>query len=32
MEIHMGGERRLRNRHVVAYGEINTDYFRYAPA
>ena len=31
MEIHMGGERRLRNRHVVAYGEINTDYFRYAP-
>ena len=27
----MGGERRLRNRHVVAYGEINTDYFRYAP-
>lgn len=31
MEIHMGGERRLRNRHVVSYGEINTDYFRYAP-
>ena len=31
MEIHMGGERRLRNRHVVAYGEINTDYFRYTP-
>jgi len=31
MEIHMGGERRLRNRHVVVYGEINTDYFRYAP-
>jgi len=31
MEIHMGGERRLRNRHIVAYGEINTDYFRYAP-
>ena len=31
MEIHMGGARRLRNRHVVAYGEINTDYFRYAP-
>jgi NADPH-dependent glutamate synthase beta subunit-like oxidoreductase len=31
MEVHMGGERRLRNRHVVAYGEINTDYFRYAP-
>ena len=31
MEVYMGGERRLRNRHVVAYGEINTDYFRYAP-
>jgi len=31
MEVYMGGERRLRNRHMVAYGEINTDYFRYAP-
>ena len=31
MEVYMGGERRLRNPHVVAYGEINTDYFRYAP-
>ncbi len=31
MEVYMGGERRLRNRHVVSYGEINTDYFRYAP-
>jgi len=31
MEVYMGGERRLRNRHVVAYGEINKDYFRYAP-
>ncbi len=29
MEIYMGGERRLRNPHVVAYKEINTDYFRY---
>ena len=31
MEIYMGGERRLRNRHVVSYGEINADYFRYSP-
>jgi NADPH-dependent glutamate synthase beta subunit-like oxidoreductase len=31
MEVYMGGGRRLRNRHVVAYGEINKDYFRYAP-
>ncbi len=31
MEVYMGGERRLRNRHVVSYGEINKDYFRYAP-
>jgi len=30
MEIYMGGERRLRNPHVVAYKEINTDYFRYS--
>ncbi|MGE5800409.1 MAG: FAD-dependent oxidoreductase [Syntrophaceae bacterium] len=31
MEVYMGGERRLRNRHVVSYAEINKDYFRYAP-
>jgi NADPH-dependent glutamate synthase beta subunit-like oxidoreductase/Pyruvate/2-oxoacid:ferredoxin oxidoreductase delta subunit len=31
MEVYMGGERRLRSRHVVSYGEINKDYFRYAP-
>jgi NADPH-dependent glutamate synthase beta subunit-like oxidoreductase/Pyruvate/2-oxoacid:ferredoxin oxidoreductase delta subunit len=30
MEIYMGGERRLRNPHVVVYKEINTDYFRYS--
>jgi NADPH-dependent glutamate synthase beta subunit-like oxidoreductase len=30
MEIYMGGERRLRNRHVVSYGEINADYFRFS--
>jgi Pyruvate/2-oxoacid:ferredoxin oxidoreductase delta subunit len=30
MEIYMGGERRLRSPHVVAYKEINTDYFRYS--
>jgi NADPH-dependent glutamate synthase beta subunit-like oxidoreductase/NAD-dependent dihydropyrimidine dehydrogenase PreA subunit len=30
MEIYMGGERRLRNPHVVAYKEINADYFRYS--
>ena len=29
MEVYMGGERRLRNPHVVSYSEINTDYFRY---
>ena len=27
MEIYIGGERRLRNRHVVMPEEINTDYF-----
>jgi len=31
MEIYMGGERRLRNPHVVRFGEINTDYFHFAP-
>jgi len=31
MEIYMGGERRLRNPHVVRYEEINTDYFHFAP-
>jgi NADPH-dependent glutamate synthase beta subunit-like oxidoreductase len=31
MEIYMGGERRLRNPHVVRFDEINTDYFRFAP-
>jgi NADPH-dependent glutamate synthase beta subunit-like oxidoreductase/NAD-dependent dihydropyrimidine dehydrogenase PreA subunit len=31
MEIYMGGERRLRNPHVVSYSEINADYFRYSP-
>jgi 2-oxoacid:acceptor oxidoreductase delta subunit (pyruvate/2-ketoisovalerate family) len=31
MEIYMGGERRLRNPHVVRYDEINTDYFHFAP-
>jgi NADPH-dependent glutamate synthase beta subunit-like oxidoreductase len=31
MEIYMGGDRRLRNPHVVRYSEINTDYFHFAP-
>ncbi len=31
MEIYMGGERRLRNPHVVRYEEINTDYFGFIP-
>jgi len=31
MEIYMGGERRLRNPHVVRFEEINTDYFHFAP-
>ncbi len=31
MEIYMGGARRLRNPHVVSYGEINKDYFHYSP-
>lgn len=31
MEIYLGGNRRSRSRHIVGYGEINTDYFRFAP-
>ncbi len=31
IEIYMGGERRLRNPHIVDYGEINTDYFQFQP-
>jgi NADPH-dependent glutamate synthase beta subunit-like oxidoreductase len=31
MEIYMGGERRLRNPHVVRYEEINTDHFQFSP-
>ena len=31
LEIYMGGERRLRNPHLVSYEEINTDYFRFGP-
>lgn len=31
MEIHLGGERRLRSPHVVGYTEINTDHFGFAP-
>ena len=31
MEIYLGGERRLRNPHVVRYEEINTDYFQFMP-
>lgn len=31
MEIYMGGERCRRNPHVVAFQEINTDYFLYGP-
>jgi NADPH-dependent glutamate synthase beta subunit-like oxidoreductase len=31
MEIYMGGQRRLRNPHVVRYEEINTDYFGFIP-
>jgi 2-oxoacid:acceptor oxidoreductase delta subunit (pyruvate/2-ketoisovalerate family) len=29
MEIYMGGNRRLRNKHVVSYKEINTDHFQF---
>jgi len=31
IEIYMGGERCRRNPHVVAFQEINTDYFLYGP-
>lgn len=31
MEIYMGGDRCRRNPHVVAFQEINTDYFLYGP-
>jgi 2-oxoacid:acceptor oxidoreductase delta subunit (pyruvate/2-ketoisovalerate family) len=31
MEVYLGGERRLRNPHVVRYGEINTDHFQFIP-
>jgi NADPH-dependent glutamate synthase beta subunit-like oxidoreductase len=31
MEVYLGGQRRLRNRHVVRYGEINTDHFQFSP-
>ncbi len=29
MEVYLGGERRLRNPHVVRYEEINTDHFQF---
>lgn len=31
MDIYLGHGRETRNRHVVSCGEINTDYFRFAP-
>ena len=31
MEIYMQGPRRARNRHIVTYGEINTDHFQISP-
>ncbi|MDR3555412.1 MAG: NAD(P)-binding protein [Syntrophobacteraceae bacterium] len=31
MEIYMGGPRCARNRHVVAFSEINIDHFQFAP-
>jgi 2-oxoacid:acceptor oxidoreductase delta subunit (pyruvate/2-ketoisovalerate family) len=31
MEVYLGGERRLRNLHVVRYEEINTDHFQFIP-
>lgn len=31
MEVYLGGERRLRNPHVVRYEEINTDHFQFIP-
>jgi 2-oxoacid:acceptor oxidoreductase delta subunit (pyruvate/2-ketoisovalerate family) len=29
MEVYMGGDRRLRNSHIVSYEEINTDHFQF---
>ena len=31
MEVYMGGDRRLRNTHVVSYEEINADHFQFQP-
>jgi Pyruvate/2-oxoacid:ferredoxin oxidoreductase delta subunit len=31
MEVYMGGDRRLRNPHIIGYEEINTDYFQFQP-
>jgi 2-oxoacid:acceptor oxidoreductase delta subunit (pyruvate/2-ketoisovalerate family) len=31
MEVYLGGQRRLRNLHVVRYAEINTDHFQFIP-
>jgi NADPH-dependent glutamate synthase beta subunit-like oxidoreductase len=31
MEVYLGGQRRLRNQHVVRYAEINTDHFQFSP-
>jgi NADPH-dependent glutamate synthase beta subunit-like oxidoreductase len=31
MEVYLGGGRSARSRHIVGYGEINTDYFRFTP-
>jgi NADPH-dependent glutamate synthase beta subunit-like oxidoreductase len=31
MEAYMGGDRRLRNPHIIGYEEINTDYFQFQP-
>ena len=31
MEVYMGGDRRIRNSHVVRYEEINTDHFQFQP-
>jgi len=31
MEVYMGGNRRLRNSHIVGHEEINTDYFQFQP-
>ena len=32
MEIYLGGPREKRNPSIVTYGNLNTDYFRFAPA